>query len=244
MNEDGVSTISLSDSVSIQERTQPIEKDYIMTVLETIEKQLSSLDKTIKEGDAKVDELNRLVNNLMKNKSINLDDTCKILIFQIEILNNERTYVQNLKNIFLTRFQKDLYEIGEKTMVVATSINSIQFEEEELNRNKTQKKVMPVKKHATSSFDSKSVYMNVDSIFNNLSIIKDTATYLDSCLDFINQNIADQIRSDSIANTHSSSLKLKRDYINVEFKQLCDALKFRVNYFAELLAGLIKKMKV
>ena len=244
MNEDGVSTISLSDSVSIQERTQPIEKDYIMTVLETIEKQLSSLDKTIKESDAKVDELNRLVNNLMKNKSINLDDTCKILIFQIEILNNERTYVQNLKNIFLTRFQKDLYEIGEKTMVVATSINSIQFEEEELNRNKTQKKVMPVKKHATSSFDSKSVYMNVDSIFNNLSIIKDTATYLDSCLDFINQNIADQIRSDSIANTHSSSLKLKRDYINVEFKQLCDALKFRVNYFAELLAGLIKKMKV
>lgn len=244
MNEESISSISLSDTSSIQERIQPIEKDYIMTILETIEKNLSSLDKIIKEGETKVDELNKLVANLMKNKSINLDDTCKILIFQNEILNNELTYIQNVKNIFLTRFQKDLYEIGEKTMVVATSINSIQFEEEELNHNKTQKKVMPVKKHAATSLDSKSVYINVDSIFNNLIIIKDTASYLDTCLEFINQNITDQIVSDSISNTHSSSLKLKRDYINVEFKQLCDAFKFRVNYFAELLSGLIKKMKV
>jgi uncharacterized protein YcgI (DUF1989 family) len=129
-------------------------------------------------------------------------------------------------------------------MVIATSINSIQFEEEELNRNKTQKKVMPVKKHTATSLETKSIYTNVDSIFNNLTIIRDTVAYLDTCLEYVNQNITDQISSESIANTHSSNLKLKRDYINVEFKQHYDAFKSRVNYFAELIDSLIKKMKV
>lgn len=251
MSEDTISSISeiTQISLSIQEeqqskRTQTIDKDQITNTLETIEKHLLSLDTMIKEIDAKTDELNKLVANLMKNKSINLDDTCKILNFQNEIITNERTYVQCLKNIFLSRFQKDMYEIGEKIMIVATSINSIQFEEEELNRNKTQKKVIPVKKQTTQSLETKSIYTNVDSIFNNLNIIKETVTYLDNCLEYVNQNITDQISSESIANTHSSNLKLKRDYINVEFKQHYDAFKSRVNYFAELIDSLIKKMKV
>jgi hypothetical protein len=246
MSEDNISEIT-AISLSIQEEQQPkriqtIDKDQITATLEAIEKHLSTLDAKLKETDTKVDELNKLVANLMKNKTINLDDTCKILNFQLEILTNERTYVQNLKNIFLSRFQKDVYEIGEKIMVVATSINSIQFEEEELNRNKTQKKVVPVKKQ-TNSLETKSIYSNVDSIFNNLNIIKDTVAYLDNCLDYVNQNITDQISSESIANTHSSNLKLKRDYIYVEFKQHYDAFKSRVNYFAELIDSLIKKMK-
>jgi hypothetical protein len=137
-----------------------------------------------------------------------------------------------------------MYELGEKIMIVATSINSINFEDEELNRNKTQKKVSPVKKHTTPSLETKSIYTNVDSIFNNLNIIKDTVLYLDSCLEYVNQNITDQISSESIANTHSSNLKLKRDYIHVEFKQHYDSFKSRVNYFAELIDSLIKKMKV
>ena len=249
--EDSISTISeiTQISLSIQEeqptkRTQTIDKDQITSTLETIEKHLCTLDTMIKDNDNKTSELNKLVANLMRNKSINLDDTCKILAFQSEILTNEKTYIQNLKSIFLTRFQKDVYEIGEKVMIISTSINSIQFEEEELNRNKTQKKVTPVKKHTTPSLETKSIYTNVDSIFNNLAIIKDTVAYLDNCLEYVNQNITDQISSESIANTHSNSLKLKRDYIHVEFKQHYDAFKSRVNYFAELIDSLIKKMKV
>jgi hypothetical protein len=242
---DNISDISEITTISFQikEETRPqaIDKDQINATLETIEKHLASLDNTIKDNETKVDELNKLVANLMKNKSINLDDTCKILAFQIEILNNEKTYVQNLKNIFLTRFQKDMYDVGEKVMIISTSINSIQFEEEELNRNKTQKKVIPVKKSLEST---KSIYINIDSIYNNLNIIKDTVTYLDNCLEYVNQNITDHITTESIANTHSNSLKLKRDYINVEFKQHYEAFRSRVNYLSELLAGLIKKMKV
>jgi prefoldin subunit 5 len=242
MSEDNISEMSLSINET-QPKTQAIDKDQITATLEAIEKHLSTLDTKLKEIDTKTDELNKLVANLMKNKSINLDDTCKILSFQIDILSNERTYVQNLKNIFLTRFQKDVYELGEKIMIVATSINTIQFEEEELNRNKTQKKVVPVKKQTTPSLETKSIYSNIDSIFNNLNIIKDTVAYLDTCLEFVNQSVSDHIVSESIANTHSSSLKLKRDYIYVEFKQHYDAFKYRVNYFAELIDSLIKKMK-
>jgi hypothetical protein len=252
MSEDTISSISdiTQISLSIQEeqptkRAQTIDRDQINGTLEAIEKNLSSLDAIIKESDSKIDELNKLVANLMRNKSINLDDTCKILAFQSEILTNEKTYIQNLKSIFLTRFQKDMYELGEKIMVIATSINAIRFEEEELNHNKTQKKVMPVKKqNAITSLETKSIYSNVDSIFNNLAIIKDTVAYLDNCLEYVNQNITDQISSESIANTHSSNLKLKRDYIHVEFKQHYDSFKSRVNYFAELIDSLIKKMKV
>jgi hypothetical protein len=245
--EDTISNISEISKISLQiseiPKLQSIDKDQTTQTMETIEKHLSTLDTKLKETDSKIDELNKLVANLMRNKSINLDDTCKILMFQIEILNNERQYIQHLKSIFLTRFQKDVYEIAEKIMVIATSINSIQFEEEELNRNKTQKKVSPVKKQTTPSLETKSIYTNVDSIFNNLAIIKDTVAYLDTCLDYVNQNITDQISSESIANTHSSNLKLKRDYIHVEFKQHYDAFKSRVNYFAELIESLIKKMK-
>lgn len=239
---DNISEItSISFQIKEEPRPQVIDKDQINGTLETIEKNLSSLDNIIKESDTKVDELNKLVANLMKNKSITLDDTCKLLMFQIEIINNEKTYVNNLKNIFLTRFQKDMYEVGEKIMVVATSINTIQFEEEELNRNKTQKKVIPVKKSLEST---KSIYANIDSIYNNLNIIKDTVTYLDNCLEYVNQNVTDHISTESIANTHSNSLKLKRDYINIEFKQHYEAFRSRVHYLSELLAGLIKKMKV
>jgi hypothetical protein len=247
MSEDNISEMT-AISLSIQEeqqpkRTQTIDKDQITSTLEAIEKHLSTLDTKIKETDTKTDELNKLVANLMKNKTINLDDTCKILNFQIEIISNERTYVQNLKNIFLSRFQKDMYDIGEKVFIVSTSINSVQFEEEELNRNKTQKKVVPVKKQTTPSLETKSIYSNIDSIFNNLAIIKDTVAYLDNCIEYVSQSVSDHIVSESIATTHSSSLKLKRDYIYVEFKQHYDAFKSRVNYFAELIDSLIKKMK-
>lgn len=242
INEDSISSISeISYLIKEEPRQQTIDKDQINATLETIEKNLASLDNIIKESDTKVDELNRLVANLMKNKSINLDDTCKILNFQIEILNNEKTYVNNLKSIFLTRFQKDMYDVGEKVMIIATSINTIQFEEEELNRNKAQKKVIPVKKSLEAT---KSIYANIDSIYNNLNIIKDTVAYLDTCLEYVNQNVTDHITTESIANTHSNSLKLKRDYINVEFKQHYEAFKSRINYLSELLASLIKKMKV
>ena len=248
-----ISQISIAiseETTSIQQqepiRPQAIDKEQITNTMEAIEKHLCTLDTMIKDNDNKTSELNKLVANLMRNKSINLDDTCKILMFQIEILTNEKTYLQTLKSIFLTRFQKDMYEIGEKIMVIATSINTIQLEEEEINRNKSQKKVMPVKKQtaAAISLETKSIYTNVDSIYNNLTIIKDTVSYLDACLEYVNQNITDQISSESIANTHSNSLKLKRDYIHIEYKQHYDAFKSRVNYFAELIASLVQKMKV
>jgi hypothetical protein len=251
--------ISLSEisqiSLSIQEditnkQLKTIEREQILSTMETIEKNLTIVDTFIKENDAKTSELNLLVNNLMRNKSINLDDTCKILNFQIEILSNEKLYVQNIKNIFLSRFQKDIYEIGEKIMIIATSINTIQFEEEELNRSKSTKKVTPIKKiqqsnnSSISLHDTKSIYTNIDSIFNNLSIIRDTVAYLDSCIDYVNQNVTERINSQTIMNTHSNSLKLKRDYIHIEFKQHYDAFKSRVNYFAELIESTIKKIKV
>jgi hypothetical protein len=229
---------------NIEPITSTVDKEQITQTMASIENHLSTLDTIIKDSDNKISELNKLVANLMKNKSINLDDTCKIIMFQIEILNNEKTYVQTLKSIFLSRFQKDMYEIGEKIMIVATSIISIHFENEELNKNKTHNKVMHVKKQPTPSLETKSIYTNLESIYNNLSIIKDTATYLDTCLEYVNQNITDQIVSESIANTHSYSLKLKRDYINVEFKQHYEAFKSRVNYLSELLGTVVTKMKV
>lgn len=254
-NEDTTSLSNISDdtqiSLSIQEsitnkQIKQIEREQIMTTLEVIEKNLNYLDKFIKENDEKTTELNGLVYNLMKNKTINLDDTCKILNFQIEILTNEKNYVQNIKNIFNNRFQKDIYEIGEKIMIIATSINTIQFEEEELNRSKTTKKVSPIKKLNITlhSSDTKAIYTNIDSIFNNLSIIRDTVLYLDTCIDYINQNVNERIDSNTISGTHSNNLKLKRDYINIEFKQHYDAFKSRIIYFAELIESTIKKLKV
>ena len=117
-----------------------------------ITNKVNQIFSTIKLFDSKNENINKKIKKINDiyiqyefNRNLNLDNTSSYLKFQVELLQNEINYYNNIKNIFFKKFTNDLYNISENIILILISINDLDIGYDE-EKNNIMKKILKIVK--------------------------------------------------------------------------------------------------
>ena len=130
------------------------------------------------------------------NKNLNLNQPNSYLKFQVDLLNNEKKYYNGIKNIFFTKFVKELYNISEYIILILISMEDLDIGYQADKQN-IMKKVQKIKK--VKNTDSGKIFELVNITINNLKLTK---KFIDLFENFILFHESD----DNKKNIHSKNL--------------------------------------
>jgi len=195
----------------------------VLNKTEKIIENLNKLNSNIHKLKHKTIQLNKINSSFEKNKNYNSEDTN--IVFQSDILKNEFKYYNNIYNIFLENYSKDLYKLSEYIIIILISLKKLEIEN----------------KSSIDSIFSTIVYttqirnLNADklkelinNIINNLKIIDGFIKLIENYLEKLSKN-------NKIKNIHNNNYELnikhKRDSIILEYKKQCDMFISSIEYF-------------
>lgn len=185
---------------------------------------IGNIDTEIENINNQIWKINNtyMINEFNKNLELNKSNT--YLKFQVDLLKNEKKYYLQIKNIFIEKLVKDLYEINDNILLLLVTIDNLDFD---FNNNKKNimKKILKISKKGTS-FNKIIELVNI--IINNLDkldlLIKLFEHYI---LDIVEKNKNDNIHS----KTFRVNLMNKKNHLNLEYVKYCNQLDLLVNYF-------------
>ena len=136
-------------------------KNEIITHVTKICDTIDSLDSNIDKINQKVDNISKLFYQLSYNSSLPSTDTNSYLKFQIEQLENEKSYFTNIKKSLKEKLVTDIYTISESILMLLSSLKISKL-------TKKPKKRASSKKHLLSK-NSKKEWKHPNYL--NLSIL-------------------------------------------------------------------------
>jgi cell division septum initiation protein DivIVA len=92
-----------------------------------------------------VDNISKLFYQLSYNSSLPSSDTNSYLKFQIEQLENEKSYFTNIKRSLKEKLVTDIYTISESILMLLSSIENIKIDQE-AEKKSILKKIFALKK--------------------------------------------------------------------------------------------------
>lgn len=140
-------------------------KNEIITHVTKICDTIDSLDSNIDKINQKVDSISKLFYQLSYNSSIPSSDTNSYLKFQIEQLENEKSYFTNIKRSLKEKLVTDIYTISESILMLLSSIENIKIDQE------AEKKSILKKTFALKKFKKKWKHPNCLNLSTLLSTI-------------------------------------------------------------------------
>jgi hypothetical protein len=210
--------------------------------LEDVEKnnnitnKVNTIFSTIKLFDLKNENIKKKINKINDiyiqyefNRNLDLDNTSSYLKFQVELLQNEINYYNNIKKIFIKKFSDDLYNISENIILILISINDLDIGYNEEKNNIMNHILKIVKKKNNINIIKLEGLIKIT--FNNLKLVKD---FIDLFEKFILKTEDENIKN----NIHSKKLKInlmnKKNNLNNEYNKYYDELMEFITYFNDL----------
>ena len=193
-----------------------------------INKILSSIRKIeifIEKIKNKIAEINTIYIEFEFNKNLAFSKTNSYLKFQVELLNNEKTYYTKIKKTIVSKLSAELYEISEYIIIILISMENL-----DINRKDEIKQIMTkiIKIKKKDKYNSSQLIEMVNSTTHNILLVADFLKLFDNYVDSI----------DSISkqkNFHCKTLKLsllnKKNHIVIEYDKYREQLKETLNYF-------------
>ena len=187
---------------------------------------LQGLNSNISLLKKKILMINSINSKLEKNKILKQDSNSN-LSFQSYMLKNEFSYYNNIYNIIIDKYSKELFELADYILIILVSLNKLEIE------NQDKKKLIFSKIIFTKKFTKKSsgnLKQLFTSIINNLKVV-------DEFIQLFNVYI-DQIKSqNNDKNLHSNNFEIninyKKDIIKIEYNKYCNKFTKTIEYFME-----------
>ena len=209
------------------------------------------IDKKIKNINYTIDNLNNIINNINKkvetintiymnyeyNKNLNLNQTNTYLKFQVNLLNNEKTYYSNIKKLFIKKFTMDLYNILDHVIIILVSMNDLDigFKDE---RKKIFGQILRFNK--IRDMNKAKVIELLNVTINNVKLIKKFTNLFEK---YIENNVKTNIKN----NIHSKSLKInlmnKKKHYDLEYNTYLEQLIELINYFDDYSKSINKQQE-
>jgi len=102
-----------------------MNEEEINEQIKEINNTIKGLEETLNTIENKIEKINNIYMSYGYNKNLNLNKTNTYLKFQIDLLNNEKLYYNNVKKIFLKKFTTDLSDISENIIIILVSMNDL-----------------------------------------------------------------------------------------------------------------------
>ena len=175
--------------------------------------------------------------NYEYNKNLNLNQTNTYLKFQVNLLNNEKTYYSNIKKLFIKKFTMDLYNILDHIIIILVSMNDLDigFKDE---RKKLFYKILRFNK--IRDMNKAKVIELLNVTINNVKLIKKFTNLFEK---YIENNVKTNIKN----NIHSKSLKInlmnKKKHYDLEYNTYLEQLIELINYFDDYSKSINKQQE-
>ena len=198
---------------------------------------LETLEEKIEKINNKIILINEIYMKYEFNRNLRLNLTTSYLIFQVEILKNERKYYDKIKTIFIKKFIKELYSISEFIILILISLDDLDIGYVEEKKN-IMKKILKVKRQKYLNNGKIAELVNI--ILNNFRLTK---IFLELFEKYILDNENENIRKNIHIKNFKVNLMNKKNHIEIEYNKNLDQLKELVNYFSDFADCINKQIK-
>ena len=204
-----------------------IDNDKIHSNMNDIDTNIQKLEAFEEKIEKKLISIRGLINKLKNKNYFDLYDSVSNLEFQKSILKNEKIYAKETKRIFIEKIYNELYVLAESILMFISSIDNIDFDEEN-QKNSLQKKISKIKPVQYHNLTIKTLYNLINSITNNLSLIKQVIISFNKYINSTSKTISD---NNFHCKTFETNLENQKNHINVEFNKYCNQLVKIIEYY-------------
>lgn len=209
--------------------TEKFNNEDVIKLLNNIDRKIYSVDNYETKILKRIQEI-KSINSKLSNKTFfDLNDSIVNLKFQNEILNNEKKYIVSLKKTFLEKIYNDLYNLAESVLMFVSSIDNIEFNDKNSKVNII-KKITSLKAIPYNKLNVKNLFSIVNSISNNLQLIK---SVIDSFMDFIKNTNKIINEQNYHCRTFETNLNNQKSHMIIEYNKYVHQLYKILNYYNE-----------
>lgn len=199
--------------------------DELSTKINKILSSIRKIEIFIEKIKNKIAEINDIYIEFEFNKNLAFSKTNSYLKFQVDLLNNEKSYYSKVKKNIVRKLSTELYEISEYIIIILISMENLDIKKRE-EITQIMSKIIKIKKK--DKYNSSELVEMVNSTNHNIQLVSDFLKLFDNYVDSL----------DSISkqkNFHCKTLKLsllnKKNHIVIEYNKYCDQMKETLNYF-------------
>ena len=220
-----------------------LNNDAIHSNMNDIDQNIQKLEKFEESINKKQSSIKSLASKLKHKNFFDLSDSVANLEFQKSILKNEKTYIRELKRVFIEKIYNELYLLAENILMFVSSIDSIEFDEE-TKKDTIQKKISKIRPVSYENLNIKNLFSLINCISNNLDIIKEVIELFDRYIKSTNKTIND---NNFHCKTFETNLLNQNNHITVEYNKYGNQLNKTVEYyheFSQYISGQIENQKI
>lgn len=196
-----------------------IEYDYTSN-LSSISKYIDKNTELKNNYENKFKNIGSKIISLSQKQYFDINTSLDLLIYQQNIIKNEKNYLHNLNKIFYTEFKKQIFNLSEKTTIMYISLQNI---------NKDIKKDTNFDKQIKKSLLSDNYIKIIENINFNFINIKILLLRLKNYNKEVNLEIEDK---NFHCKTLGSFIHKKRILIFINYKKIYETFVTIMNYFA------------
>ena len=199
-----------------------VEKN--LSLMNEIDVNIQSLDNFEQDINKKESDILDLISKLKSKSFLDINDSLTNLVFQQNILSNEKKYSQNLRRIYLEKIYNEMYTLAESILMFVSSIDTIKFEE--VGNDKL--KIATIKNIPYDNLNIKNLFTLMTSINNNLSLIKNNLDEFEKYIDDTNKTIQD---NNFHCKMFETNLLNQRQHIIIEYNKFSNQLTKILEYY-------------
>lgn len=204
---------------------ETIDSEDINAKLTKIMKTIELLDNTTEKIQQKIAEINEIYMRFEFNKTLALKKTNSFLKFQVKLLQNEKNYYSNVRNIILNKLSSEIFDIAEFSLLILISLNDINIENEIAKKN-IMDKIVKIKKY--KNITTSKIIELINSALKNLNLISEF-------LELIQKFIVQIQKETEQKNIHSKNFRIsimnRKNHILLEYTKHCEQMKEVIEYF-------------
>lgn len=198
-----------------------VEKN--LSLMNEIDVNIQSLDNFEQDINKKESDILDLISKLKSKSFLDINDSLTNLVFQQNILSNEKKYSQNLRRIYLEKIYNEMYTLAESILMFVSSIDTIKFED-----NNSKIKIATIKNIPYDNLNIKNLFTLMNSINNNLSLIKNNIDEFEKYIDDTNKTIQD---NNFHCKMFETNLLNQRQHIIIEYNKFSNQLTKILEYY-------------
>ena len=206
-----------------------IDNETLLENVDSIFETLKNMDNHLESIQNKIIYLNKVYMKIEMNKSFRKQQNNSYLKLQINLINNEKSYLKKIKKSLLDKFYHDIFIISDSTLMILTSLENLEIEHSE-EKKAILKQASLIKKPA--NIDSVHLINLLNQTIVNLGLI---SQFIDLFKLFIDETYEKNIRENNHCNNILITLNNKRNHIILEYNKYCDEVNQLVSYLMELI---------
>lgn len=200
--------------------------DDINQTVSTIFSTFDIIEETTDKITTKITDIKKVLQQFKDNKTISLTTSSSYLNFQIELLVNEKEYLEKIQSTFFKKMHKELTNIYDYVIMVLSSLENLEIDNEEA-KNNIIKKTVVVKK--PERINRMCILQVTDAIIINLDLIN-------KFVDLFEVYIQETSSINNMNNIHCNSLytilRNKKSHIELEHCKYITQFDELIRYFS------------